>query len=348
MKIFFNPGLPQINYRDTTQVPRPEYAEVLDEVSSKTGSPKSWILKVDSIKDALERPELLNLPVEVKVKGFENFILSNETVQAIFKETLPRGFVRNVNSIVYTDRVQLMPLSYGEEFSGSSQSAATAYEYEREIRVHKGASTSSPSWIAHKLFSHEFFHLNDAESNLFLTVNERIELYKQLVDRVQAPDRFKSNYVEKISSNDDKLELQIKANEYFAEIGATYLSPDYHLLPDADKKLVKEFIAKMDPDFDRLKALNARRALIGEEIPRLKSIEELTQEYLRSLPSIEEYRSSIIEAYKKVNVEITEEIMNKINEQVLKWYEEDKDRRSVYAREDYQRLLANLQKRGEI
>ena len=225
------------------------------------------IMNADAVSSPAERDEVRELPRNFRVNGFEKFDISNETVERILRETLPKGFLRNINSISYRDYHQAMPSTYGMNLVESTRQAAHADSSEKSIEIIRGAKGANISWVANELIVHESFHLQDWRANSLLTADERLELFKGVAARVKSPDRYKSNYVEDIKNNDKHLELESKSAEYFAEIGAAYMSSKYKQLPKPDRELLDGFIKKMDPKFDRVKALKKRRELIGEPPP---------------------------------------------------------------------------------
>lgn len=207
---------------------------------------------------------------DVIVEGFENFVLSNEQIEKIVEDTMPKGFTFNISRIEYVDKEPEMPDSYGLNKTRNTEgvnntSAATAFTSKGRIEIYKNTNNSK-IWIANQLLGHEVFHFQDWRNSPFLSPNERLELLSSVLKRLESPDRFKSFYVEDIDNVDEKVELALKADEYFAEIGGTYLSPSFDLLPDADKQLVHNYILKIDPDFKRGDALKKRDEIIGYHI----------------------------------------------------------------------------------
>jgi hypothetical protein len=315
---------------------------VLDGIYNETGE-YDRIRAAVSIENEDERAEVVELPSVTRVEGFEEFSISNEIVRGIIEETLPKGFLRNVRAIRYRDTRRKMPLDYGENLGTSAIEAGHAIDRTRAIEITEGAKKSSKRWIAHNLIPHEVFHLEDANSNSLLTIDERIDLHRILIDRVKSPDRFKSAYVEAIKNTDKKLELKLKVGEYFAEIGATYLSPEYFLLPEEDKELIRSFIAKIDPTFDRVKALNIRRDLMGDNVVevKVKSLDELIKEEVQSVLSIEDSIKAFKQGFQKANggkgVPLPSEDILKV--MARNWYAEDLERAISNAKIRHKDLL---------
>ena len=206
---------------------------------------------------------------------------SPERIRLIL-DTLPQGFVEGeVASIGFTDRKFEFDESYGAELHEESEGAATAAGGTRAERAvitfWKGMKDSRSDGIWNATLLHEVAHANDWDNDHQMTAFERAELKAKVAIRVQADDRFRSDYVEAISNPDKLKELEIKAKEYWAEIVEEYLKGG--TLPAPDEALVKGFIASQDPEFDRDAALKARRQAVGDMM-----IEENVAIFYDSLP----------------------------------------------------------------
>jgi hypothetical protein len=321
--------LPQVNYAYTEKVSS-DAQQLIKVLENDVGYLNTALVSLPySLKRPDERSEVVNLPSKTRINGFEKFKLSNEQVKNILQKTLPKGFVRNINSFAYADLSIFMPMQYGEKLVHSKEAGHAEY-FGKRIEIGGGAKNSSIDWIANNLILHETFHLQDWNSNSLLTYEERLELYKTIIDRVKSPDRFKSTYVESISNEDKQAELSAKAGEYFAEIGATYLSGDVNLLPKEDRLLVENFIAKFDPEFNRVEALKVRDRIIGLETPfgedaetlknRQAEIEKLAQAYVNDVVKItrEKYKN-------EMNADIEQQIENakeRLYNDAVKFYKE--------------------------
>lgn len=202
-----------------------------------------------------------------------------ERIDAILA-TFPKGFTNEIGLIDFINERYAMHESYGSELHKHSQAVATAegglggadtgivfwrgmkgaaYGIEifgtELISVTKESASSRSIWS--RTLAHEGSHAGDWKRSGRLTKTERASLKVAVYDRVQSEDRYISAYVESISNEDKEEELNIKAEEYWAEIGGAYFDGELNL-PEADYKLVDEFVKKMDPNFDRDKALQAR------------------------------------------------------------------------------------------
>lgn len=197
--------------------------------------------------------------------------------------TFPEGLIREVRSIDFINEKYVIDPEYGTELSERFQGVATAeggagkagteivfwramkgptYEIgilsKEKIVLTKENMWSREIWSA--TLAHEVSHAGDWLRSSTLSEFERIALEKAVYDRVRSKDRYVSAYVEAIANEDKEVELQKKATEYWAEIGKAYFDGEANL-PDADFKLVDEHIKKIDPNFDRDKALQKRLAI---------------------------------------------------------------------------------------
>ncbi len=193
---------------------------------------------------------------KIEAHGFDKFKISGPEVQEMFHGALPGGALRNVESVSYEDELIAMPEVYGQGVG--RYEAAHASWADRRITISKGSKDQSVEWILGEMLPHEVGHLNDW-NNPRLPQRDRLHLIEVTLKRINSPDRFKSAYVEAISNADPKVEKTRKCKEYFAEIFSAYLSPTTRkLLPAADKKIIAEYLKKVDPKFS-LKVADAKR-----------------------------------------------------------------------------------------
>jgi len=113
---------------------------------------------------------------------------------------------------------------------------------------------------------HESAHLKDWQSNKALTLEERMNLAQEVIDRVNSPDRFRSAYVELINNPDKQKELRIKAEEYYAEITRAYFDRSHFFLPQRDRHIIEQMIHETDPAFTERDGEN-----VGDKIEELVS-----------------------------------------------------------------------------
>lgn len=176
--------------------------------------------------------------------------LQDHKVLHIVEHQLPHSFLANIKQIERKEEAVPMPDAYGS--LEGDQMAAYADPGRQEL-VFLNASRGAKPWNLGDMMKHEACHLSDAENNGMLTSAKRLMFYTQVLDRVRAPDRFHSDYVEGIHNKDPKVELQLKAAEYWADTCSAYFSGEM-MVPKADRELVESVIAAMEPglNFDHL------------------------------------------------------------------------------------------------
>lgn len=212
-----------------------------------------WIKenKPDNSKENKTRNFEVNIPPD-------SFRVDAETLKSGLM-TLPKEFLDAVSEIVYVDKTEKMPATYS---SPDGMVAARYSPLTKQITFFKSdVQTQDPEYVINELIIHELSHGNDFE-NSRLPLEDRIELLKLVTERINSPGRFKSAYVERLIKRGEDVAGVTKVREYFAEILATYLSNKYDKLPDADRDLVKDFLTKMDKDFNREESLKRRNEII--------------------------------------------------------------------------------------
>lgn len=184
---------------------------------------------------------------------------STERVRLVL-ETLPRGFVAGeIVSIRFRDERMPVGETYGlpkSEAAGTAESVMVAEG--TIITFWKGMKGASSEEIWNGTILHEVAHANDWETDRNLDADERKDLKRRVLERVQAGDRHRSSYVESINNPIPQMELEIKAKEYWGEIVEAWLSGELQDPSSPDFALVQEYVAKNDPGFDRDAALAAR------------------------------------------------------------------------------------------
>lgn len=198
----------------------------------------------DGEKEKIER----KIPL---IENIEGLGIKKDDMESILK-TFPDSFIANINKIQYKAEKAEMSKSYGIKNKSIAEANRDTkelvfFESEKEFIESIKNYDELSSTIAH-----EMAHLNDWGLNSILSTKDRLSLYKAIIERVESKDRYNSYYVESISNKDKKIELSLKALEYFAIICNRYFnSPD--LLPNKDKKIIEEMIEKTDPGFSQKK-----------------------------------------------------------------------------------------------
>lgn len=186
-----------------------------------------------------------------------------DTLDTILKNDFPRGWVdTEIESVTQADTTIMMDKSYGIDGIEAAHCATDEHGHSR-ILLSNGARRESMLWNTLELLPHEVAHANDWLRDSEMTLDERIQLLYDVVKRVDAPDRWKSVYVEEIKNEDPQLQTYKRSIEYFAEISAAYMhTPDK--LNKKDFDIVDRAIRRTDPNFDVRKSINHRAQVVWD------------------------------------------------------------------------------------
>ena len=175
----------------------------------------------------------------------------------------PKAIRFNVRRIYYLDQLISMPQSYGTYLGGYEGAHADLINH--EVIISQGMREARPFDIVECLEHEAAGHLTEPRANFLLTRFERLDLMLQLIWRIKSPDRFRSIYVENISSStgDVKEETFNKAVEYWAEIFSGYLHGGYINFSKTDQDLIEGLLKKTaDDEFDFKKYNDTRHILL--------------------------------------------------------------------------------------
>ena len=209
--------------------------------------------------------------------------LKPELVRRLFS-TLPQGFLDEVYSFGYRSTPALLPAKYGVD--GTEMAAVMEQEVGHpRSSIFFYPSSASPErltdvegWFG--IAAHEITHANDHEHSLSMSDADRQKLQFRLNERVTAPNRFHSDYVENIKFSAQvepdpvrraRRELELKGTEYLAELDENYLmsdDPEKEFAPE-DLALIRWFISLKDPNFDQ-RAARARHFETLREMQQLR------------------------------------------------------------------------------
>jgi hypothetical protein len=226
--------------------------QIADKISHEIGPVNMWkIERLNSIKSEAERAQYIEEHDKepLRVSGFDKSGeagMKSEEVEAII-ESLPKAYRFDAPAVSYEDKKISMQRVYGKGMAKDGAYAAADADSNKIIFGPMARNDFETSLFA--LF-HEEGHLKDWDTDKALTLDERMELVQEVIDRVNASDRYQSPEVEAIESSDEQYSLNYKTKEYWAEITAAYFSPgEYKLLSSKDRNVVEGFIHKTDPHF---------------------------------------------------------------------------------------------------
>lgn len=246
------------------------------------------IEEAESVADQNQRESALKKSTEPVFVNFEKAPVHAETIKELLEQTMPQAFLDNVREIKYHPGFISMNSDYN--LAKGTEAVGQATDGDRAIELSGMGMIENMRHMLNNTIYHEAAHLNDFRTNRFLTFQERIGLYKMLVARLTAPDRFKNDEVELQNNENKTLETTNKATEYYAIITAAYLEND-PALSHEDAEIVEWVIHKVDPNFNAKLAFH-KRAIILAENNMSNSIETQTlqttqtvQEKSRSKPT---------------------------------------------------------------
>lgn len=195
---------------------------------------------------------------------------SNEEMMEVVG-SLPVTYQIDAPTIRYEDEEMPLPEIYGIKKKGSDipeVEAAHASPSANEIVF--SAGSRGMFWFDLSCVLHEEAHLKDWSTNKTLTLEERMTLVQEIIDRVNAPDRFHSAYVESIKNPNKQVELNTKATEYYAEITEAYFDRTHFLLSQKDKQIIEQVVHETNPTFterDRRKVGDKIDSIVHAKFP---------------------------------------------------------------------------------
>lgn len=217
-------------------------------------------IKTESL-DKKEGKEAIN------IEGFEKFVTipSNKQMRELV-DAFPEYYKLNLKNLRYEaegkipgsvqdglDDQKFVELGYTNHLTGT-----VVFEKGNE----KMMGVINPMMIKETL-AHEAAH-NNSWHNKYLSVEQRLKLLQNMIDRLKSSNRFQSNYVESIQNDDEQKELLLKAGEYWAEINRAYIGWDSSRLPDEDKKIIESMLQELHLEFDRAKTEDKFTRTLGK------------------------------------------------------------------------------------
>lgn len=205
------------------------------------------------------------------MESLKDIGLQPDIVQRFLK-TLPGSWRKEVDLITYVNKPAEVIADENtkekDELVAHHQSGEM--ENSSEIYFFPGAKKKSEIELL-QLLIYEHAHVNNWRNRGDLNLGQRINLLYNIIKRVESPDRFKYELVEKICCKDKKKELIKKAVEYWAAIcmhALMLIKPTEQwpntLPPKADMRLVFNYLKTTDPDFDILNMAKKRFKLLEQ------------------------------------------------------------------------------------
>lgn len=255
-----------------------DYQILRKEIISKLGEKGIRGLEVGDSNAFSERNSEGKAPA---VDNFEEIGFNSEVMRKMWSEeegAYPKHWINGeIKSIFYSNNPVEMEY-YGKKFRGEKAGAYTpkfgsfiAVNADEEEMRHLSKLDLAKS-LDFK-FGHEVGHNNDWETNKDLNIIERMELLKEILDRMESDKPFRSawaelfneqDYYQKIENSDKNKMKYLQAKEYWAEICEHYFGvPEWmrEQYPE-DYLLVEEYVKKTDPSYNPIEAKSKRNKIL--------------------------------------------------------------------------------------
>jgi|GEM_PF-3900049 hypothetical protein len=179
----------------------------------------------------------------------------NKMIDDVFEpssDMLPENITNEIAFIQFVDVEKKIPEKYGHKLQGNDV-GGSSYVYHVEINKNDLKDGDAQSYASSfGTIFHEISHCNDWYKDQEMNPKERLDLVKSIIERLKSDDRFMSDYVENIENNNPYEEMDIKTQEYFAEIGEAYFMSPKELKESHPKdfEIIDSIVKKHDSDFD--------------------------------------------------------------------------------------------------
>ncbi len=223
------------------------------------------------IENLNQKPEVKkDIKEPVVMDSLKQIGLEPKAVQKFLK-TLPESWRKEVALITYLNKPTEIIANEitGEKDKLVAHHQSKGREALSEIYFFPGAKEKKPEEDLFPFLIYECAHANNWRNRADLSLGQRISLLYEVIKRVESPDRFKYEMIEKISCKEKQRELIKKAVEYWATISLYSImcveptEENPHTQPPvADIKLIYNYLKITDPDFDILKMAKKRAKLL--------------------------------------------------------------------------------------
>lgn len=263
----------------------PQYIQDFEQISDEKDF-RAKALKFDK-EIYQESLKYKNKPIEFEnMSEFAPGILTEETIQKIIKDTLPKNFLNAGN----VEKISCATVAEVEQKTEGPATNIAGRFYETDIKrmshlpgrlylIRKEKKNTLTQDITpinyvsvqnHILF-HEIVHSMFGERGMN-SISQQIRWRSMFSKRLKADDQYRNFMLNRIT---DRIE---KDTEYPPEVISNFLNdPNDLSIPPQDKEIAKEIIKEIAPDFDWQKAFELRQELV--EKPILTSILNFPREY---------------------------------------------------------------------
>lgn len=202
-----------------------------------------------------------------EIEALENTI-SAKTLKTIIEKTYPKGWFKNnmadikqgkpdVTEFIAKDKRKWDTLAVAFDMTKEGK-AKSSIVFNQEV---------SRGWPVGHLINHTLSHESCHAVEHGLSIADSNNLFEAVAERIEAPDRFQSEYVENIEDADKKARDFSKAQEYWAEICAQFFN-DPTQLHIKDFRMVSEQVKKVDPAFNWKTASKHRKDIVYDNVKK--------------------------------------------------------------------------------
>ncbi len=267
------------NYKEKVSRGRlTDYQTLKEEIINKLGEKGIRGLETGDSSAFSERNSEGKAPA---VDNFEKIGLDSKLMRQIWSEEngmYPKNWINGeIESVLYSNNLVGME-HYGKKFKGVKSGD---YTPKLGSFISVNASEEEVTHLS-KLdlaegldfkFGHEVGHNNDWETNKDLDIVERMQLLKEVLDRMESKKPFLSaqaelfneqDYYQKIENSDRNKMKYLQAKEYWAEICEHYFGMPEWMQEQYPKDylLVEKYVKKTDPSYNPIEVKSKRSRIL--------------------------------------------------------------------------------------
>ncbi len=200
--------------------------------------------------------------------GTYQWLYSASSFKSLILSTYPKNWIDGEISDIY-QRKKRVPYDKKTDIAANCNTDSTGYSV---ITFHGVSLYMYPFEIISEHFSHESAHANDWYTDNGLTLEQRLDFFLKIANRLQSDDRYNSEYLETVRqdyASDHDLQWKKMTAEYWAEICEEYLNGQLQKLQRPDIEIIEWVISLNDPNYDLLGSCEERLRCLGGYEPMI-------------------------------------------------------------------------------
>jgi hypothetical protein len=207
-------------------------------------------------------PEVEMKPGGPELINEERLGMTEAQLRGYLATALPASYAENIAQIGFITPEEQEKIGFGTEYAGIASADYRAIM----VRIPKDFTRGDAEFIIQYVLVHEAAHLNDFKSNKHLTPELRAELFEEVLERLNAPDRLQTAYL-KLLEKKEGMDVARLASEYYAEAVSVYLSAPYSMSV-ADRDLVARVFLYTDPGTasDNIRQMEKNRYAFSQDV----------------------------------------------------------------------------------